>query len=126
VPVISSKDWPLAPKDRAWDADAAEMRIRKWAGGPDKEKVKWSKYKSCFLWYDSDNPEDFGSYKFPYCDIIDGGPKVVFKACAAIIGAVNGARGGTKIPPADRKGVYNQAAKQYKRFDEDPPEYKGD
>lgn len=124
--VITSKNWPLAPRDRGWDKDAAEDRIRHWAGGPDKEDVDWSKYKSCFLWYDEDNPENFTSYKFAYVDIIDGEPHVVFRALAAIIAVLNGARGGTNIPDADRQGVYNQAAKQYRRFDEEPPELKRD
>jgi len=123
MPVISTKNWPLAPKDRAWDADAAEKRIRKWAGGPDKDNVSFSKYKSCFMWYDSEDPENFGSYKFPYVDIINGKPHVVFRALVAIIANVKGARNLPKIPPEDRKKVYNQAAKQYKRFGEDPPAY---
>ena len=122
--VIRSKNYPLAPKDRAWDADAAEARIRKWAGGPDKENINWSKYRSCFLWFDSEDPENFTSYKFPYCDIINGKPHVVFRALAAIIAALNGARGGTNIPASDREKVYREAAKQYRRFDEEPPELK--
>lgn len=126
MPAISSKNWPLAPKDRSWDADAAEMRIRKWAGGPDKEDINWRKYRSCYLWYDDENPEDFGSYKFPYVDIIDGEPHVVFRSLVAIIAILNGGRGGTKIPSSDKKKVYNEAAKQYRRFDEEPPEYQGD
>ena len=122
--VVVSKNWALADRGRGWDKDAAEDRIRRWAGGPDKEDVNWSKYRSCFLWYDEDNPENFTSYKFAYVDIIDGEPHVVFRALAAIIAVLNGARGGTNIPEADRKGVYNQAAKQYRRFDEEPPELK--
>ncbi len=122
---LKAKDYPLADKGRSWDGDAAETRIRKWAGGPDKDKVDWSKYRSCFLWYNESDKENFGSYKFAYADIIDGGPHIVFKALSAIIGAVNGARGGTKIPAEDKKKVYNEAARLYKKFDEEPPEYNG-
>lgn len=120
--VIRSKDYPLAPKDRAWDGDAADERVRRWAGGPDKENIDWDKYRSCHLWYDAENPENFTSYKFLYVDIIDGEPQVVFRALAAIIAILNGARGGTNISDADRKGVYREAARQYRRFDEEPPE----
>lgn len=120
--VIRSKDYPLAPKDRAWDADAADARVRRWAGGPDKDNIDWDKYRSCHLWYDAEAPEDFGSYRFLYVDIIDGEPQVVFRALAAIIAVLNGARGGTNIPDSDRKGVYREAARQYRRFDEEPPE----
>lgn len=122
--VIKSKNYPLAPRDRAWDADAAEDRIRRWAGGPDKENMDWGKYRSCFLWYDSEDPENFTSYKLLYCDIIDGEPHVVFRALAAIIAVLNGGRGGVDIPESDREGVYREAAKQYRRFDEEPPELK--
>ncbi len=122
--VIRSKNYPLAPKDRKWDARAAEARIREWAGGPDKDNTDWNKYKSCFLWYDEDDPENFTSYKFPYVDIIDGEPHVVFRALAAIIAVLNGARGGANIPASDKEGVYREAAKQYRRFDEEPPELK--
>lgn len=121
---ITAKSWPLAEKDRSWDKDAAEGRIRTWAGGPGKEDVDWGKYRSCFMWYDADDAENFTGYKFAYADVIDGEPHVVFRALAAIIGVLNGARGGTKIPSSDVPKVYAQAAKQYKRFDEEPPELK--
>lgn len=124
MPVIRSQNYPLAPRDYEWDAVAARDRIARWAGGPDKEEVDWGKYRSCFLWYDDDNPKNYGSYKFAYCDIINGGPKVVFRALAAIIAVLNGGRGGANIPESDREGVYREAAKQYRRFDEEPPELK--
>lgn len=122
--VIKSKNWPLAPKDRGWDAGAARGRITRWAGGPDKENINWDKLRQCFLWYDSEEPENLTSYRFPYVDIIDGEPHVVFRALAAIIAVLNGGRGGTNIPDSDREGVYREAAKQYRRFDEEPPELK--
>jgi len=122
---IASKNWPLAPKEREWDASAARDRIVRWAGGPDKENVDWSKYRSCFLYVDNEAGEDnFTSYKLPYCDIIDGEPHVVFRALAAIIAALNGGRGGVDIPDSVREKIYREAAKQYKRFDEEPPELK--
>ena len=123
--VISTSDHPLAEKDHNWDGNAAEKSIRAWAGGSDPKKVDWGKYRQCFMYVDTANKEVFGSYKFPYCEVISGSPHVVFRACAAIIGSVNGGRGGTSISSSDKKGIYEQAAKQYKRFDEDPPKYEG-
>ncbi len=123
--VIVSKNWPLAPKDRAWDAAAARDRIVRWAGGPDKENIDWRKLRSCFLYVRSEDGEDnLTSYLFPYVDIIDGEPHVVFRALAAIIVVLNGGRGGADIPDSAREGVYREAAKQYRRFDEEPPELK--
>ncbi len=122
MPAIKSKNWPLAPRDKAWDADAAEDRVRRWAGGPEKENIDWAKYRSCFMWYDDEDPENFGAYKLLYADIIDGEPHVVFRALAAIVAVLNGARGGVDLPRADREAVYREAEKQYRRFDEEPPE----
>jgi HK97 family phage prohead protease len=122
MPAIRSKNWPLAPKEMGWDGDAAVERIRRWAGGPDKEELDWERYRSCFLWYDGENAENFTSYKFPYVDIVDGEPHVVFRALVAIIAILNGARGGTSISTDDKEAVYREAARQYRRFDEEPPE----
>jgi len=67
--------------------------------------------------------DNLGNYKFPFIDIISGAPKVVFKALAAIVASVNGARGGTKIPSSDKKSVYNFVVNYYKKFDKEPPEF---
>jgi hypothetical protein len=123
IAVISSHDYPLAEKDANWDVSAAEKSIRTWAGGSDSKKIDWGKYRSCFLWYDATKPEEFGSYKFCYCTAASGGPHVVFRALSATMGALHGGRSGTSIPDSEKKGVYNQAAKQYKRFDEEPEPY---
>lgn len=42
-------------------------------------------------------------------------------ACSAGIGALNGARGGTTIPSADRQGVYNHLAKHLRDAGREPP-----
>ena len=55
-----------------WDGSAARDRLAKWAssdGSGDKDKMDWAKYRRGFAWYDSDNAESFGSYKFPHHDI---------------------------------------------------------
>jgi HK97 family phage prohead protease len=46
------------------------------------------------------------------------------KACQAGIGVLNGGRGGTTIPDADRQGVYNHLAAHIKDADLTPPELK--
>lgn len=68
--VIDEKH-PLA--DRKWDADGAEMRVRKWAsvdGSGDKDKINWGQYKKAFVI--SSGEEDFDSYKFIHHDVING------------------------------------------------------
>ena len=37
--VTSFQDLPLADRDRAWDGDAAEKRVRSWAGADDERHV---------------------------------------------------------------------------------------
>src|SRR5262249_38615564 len=60
---------PLASRDKAWDASAADKRIRTWAGATSKPN---SKYRKAFFWYDASAPEDFGSYKLGFADVVGG------------------------------------------------------
>ncbi len=110
-----------APEGRAWDAAAAVKRLRAWAGGED---ISWAKYRKGFAWYDSKEPELFGSYKLPHHDIVGGELVVVWRGVAAAMAALLGARGGVDIPESDRRGVYNHLAKHYKQFDKPVPEYR--
>lgn len=108
--------WPLADKDTAWDGGAAEKQLKNWAGD-DKSKLN-----SVYLWSNGDE------HKMPFCRISDGSPQIVFKAVTSAAGAVNGARGGLKVPSSDIAGIksrinsiYRRAAKQYKDPSIKPP-----
>jgi HK97 family phage prohead protease len=105
----------------SWDADAALKRLRAWAGGADS--MDWTQYKKAFAWCESEKSDSFGAYKFPHHDIQGGKLVVHRKGVIAAMGAALGARGGTSIPEADRKKVYNHLAQHYKAMDMDPPEY---
>jgi capsid assembly protease len=112
----------------AWDGPAAESRLRKWAssdGSGDKDKMDWAKYRRGFAWYDSADPESFGSYKLPHHDIKDGKFVVILRGVEAAMSALLGGRGGTSIPESDRKAVYNHLAAEYKEFGKEPPPYHG-
>lgn len=115
---IRPRQWPLAPRDRAWDGDAAVDRIRRWAGGPEKDEIDWERYRQCFLWYDEEAPEAFGSYKLPYVDVLDGGPHIVYRALVAIRAVLSGARGGVDIPEADQEELRGLVDSLIARFDE--------
>ena len=67
--VVPFQDLPLAGEDRSWDAAAAIPRVREWAGASEAPNEK---YRRAFLWYDAENAEQFGAYKFPIADVIDG------------------------------------------------------
>lgn len=116
-----STSLPLADRGREWDADAAVARVREWAGGPDKENIDWSKYRQAFFWYDANNPEDFGSYKLPFADVINGRLVAVPRGIFAAAAAMQGARGGVNIPESDRAAVRSRIASYYRKMGERPP-----
>lgn len=119
--VVPFQDLPLASEDRAWDADAARARIAKWAGGPEKENIDWSKYRKAFLWYNSDEPENFGSYKLPIADVIDGKLMAVPRAIFAAAAAIQGARGGVNIPDSDIPAIKRHLERYYRKMEKEPP-----
>lgn len=120
--VVPYQDLPIAPNDTAWIADTAASRVSDWAGGPDKEKIDWSKYKKAFLWFDEDNPTKYGSYKLGIGDIIGGSLKAVPRAIFAVAAVLNGARGGVDIPSDDKDKIWNQLKRYYKKMDKEMPE----
>ena len=58
--VTSFQDFDLADADREWDGDAADKRLRKWAGAEDEPNQK---YRDAHVWYDADNKDNFTAYK---------------------------------------------------------------
>jgi Caudovirus prohead serine protease len=97
----------------AWDAGKAVKSI------PADASV--SDLRSMYAWVDSDaDPEVKSSYKFPHHTGVDGPANI--RACIVGIAALNGARGGTSVPEADRKGVYNHLAAHLRDADREPPE----
>ena len=110
-----------APVEREWDADAADGRLRAWAGGPEKENMDWAKYREGFAWYDAENAEGFGAYKLPHHDIIDARLNVVWRGVIAAGAVVQGGRGGADIPSGDMGAVKAHLARHYEEFDRTPP-----
>lgn len=118
---VRFEETPTASKERAWDADAAVARLRRWAGGPDKESIDWDKYRRGFAWYDAEDRENFGSYKLPHHDVIDGQLKVVWRGVVAAAQVLQGGRGGVDIPEGDVDAVKRHIARHYRQFDETAP-----
>jgi HK97 family phage prohead protease len=119
--VVPKQDIPLADRNRAWDSAAADARVRAWAGG--EENLSWTQYRKAFMWYDGDNPQEFGSFKLGYADVIDGELKAIPRGIMAIAGVLQGARGGVSIPDADKtriKGIVSRWYAQMRtEFDDD-------
>lgn len=123
APAVEDAAVPYRPEKPAnepsWDAAAAETRLRKWAssdGSGDKAKIDWAKYRRGFAWYDSDNPERFGSNKLPHHDIVGGEMITVRAGVIAAGNVVNGGRGGVSIPASDMDEVKSHLAKHYAQF----------
>ena len=101
--------------DRAWDGPEAEAALPAEATASD--------YRTVYAWNDPDgDPDTQAGWKFIHHHGI-GGPANV-RACITGIGVLNGGRGGTTIPDADRRGVYNHLAKHLRDGDVEPPELK--
>jgi len=116
--VVRFQDLPLASRDRSWDADAAERRVRAWAqaeSGPN------GRYRKAFLWVDGDREDEFTAYKLPIADVVHGDLKAVPRAIMSAGGVIDGARGGVRLPPRDVSGVKRSLERYYDKMGEAPP-----
>ncbi|MCP4489037.1 MAG: HK97 family phage prohead protease [Gammaproteobacteria bacterium] len=115
---VPYQDLPLADESRPWDSSAAKKRVRSFTESGDEPSKS---YKKAFLWYDSENDEDFGGYKLPIADVIDGKLVAVPRGIFAAAAAVQGARGGVRIPDSDVGTVKSSINKYYKKMDRESP-----
>ena len=111
--MTSFQDLPLADRDREWDGDAAEKRVRDWAGAEDEPN---DKYRDAHVWYDADKKDNFTAYKLLIADIIDGHLVAVPRAVMAAGGIMQGAHGGMDLPGADVDRVKSHLAKYYMKM----------
>lgn len=103
----------LSDRKRSWDASAAKKRVASLAGGPDKEDISWSEYAKAFFWKDPDNSDNFGGYKLPFADVVDGKLVAIWGGVKAAAGAVQGARSELDVPDSDLGGIKSRIAKYY-------------
>jgi hypothetical protein len=96
--------------DEAWDGPA-EVK----ACGDDLTKLK-----AICAWFDSEDKDTKSAYKLPHHRASD--LKAVWKGVAAAMGALMGARGGTKIPESDVEAVFSHLKRHYAQFDKEAPE----
>jgi hypothetical protein len=116
--VTAFQDFPLADRDREWDGDAAEKRVRKWAGAEEEPNEK---YRDAHVWYDSDKKNNFTAYKLLIADVVDGKLKAVPRGIMAAGAIIDGARGGIDIPAGDVDRVKSHLAKYYKKMGDTAP-----
>lgn len=111
-------DLPLADRDRKWDGDAADARIRKWAEAEEKPTPD---YRDAHVWYDGDAADNFGSYKLLIADVVDGRLEAVPHAIIAAGNVIQGARGGIDLPRDDIQRVKNHLARYYEKMGDNAP-----
>lgn len=119
--VIEYHDLPVADPDIDWQWTTEAQDEVLFSDAEDPEAPRWDVYRAAHTWYDSDNPEAKLAYKLPIARMFDGELRVVLRALSAVVGALNGARGGVDIPEEDRQGVYDHVVRYYERFGVEPP-----
>ena len=116
--VTAFQDLPLADRDRGWDGDAAEKRVRRWAGATEEPNAK---YRDAHVWYDNDKKDNFTAYKLLIADVVDGRLRAVPRGVMAAAAVMQGSRGGIDMPQADIERVKSHLAKYYDKMDDAPP-----
>lgn len=116
--VTAFQDLPLADRDREWDGDAAEKRVRRWAHAEDEPN---DKYRDAHVWYDKDDKDHFGGYKLLIADVIHGRLTAVPRGVMAAAAVMQGSRGGVDLPSGDVGRVKSHLAKYYAKMDETAP-----
>lgn len=103
----------------SWDGPANEARLPSEAG-PLRESHAWIDPEG--------DPNTKAAYKFIHHEVSGDGSvgAANMKACMSGIGVLNGGMGGTTIPDADRRGVWNHLAAHMRDAKMEPPELKSE
>lgn len=112
-PVPSHK---TATTEESWDAGENEKRL--------PSPMKRGTAKAMYAWIpDGSGDVNKSDCSYPHHMVsADGKPGAAnVKACQSGIGALNGARSGTKLSAADKKGVWNHLAKHLRDAGLEPP-----
>lgn len=112
------QDLPLADRDREWDGDAADKRVRKWAGAEEEPNAK---YRDAHVWYDSDKKDNYTSYKLLIADIVNEKLEVLPRGVMAAGAIMDGARGGVDLPKNDIDRVRSHLASTTRRWGRSRP-----
>ncbi len=120
--VTTFQDLPLADRDREWDGDAADKRVRKWAGAEDEPNAK---YRDAHVWYDAGKKDNFGAYKLLIADVVDNKLRAIPRGVMAAAAVMQGSRGGADLPKDDVPRVKSHLAKYYKKMDDTAPWERG-
>jgi signal peptide peptidase SppA len=110
------KSHSTATSDNSWDGPANKTRV--------KSGENRAYYAGIYAWYDPRGDEGVKeTYRFIHHEVGAGGEPGAanLTACSTGIGVLNGGRGGTTIPAADRPGVHAHLAKHLKDAGKEAP-----
>lgn len=116
--VTKFQDHPVADRDQDWDGDAAEKRVREWAGAEDGPNAK---YRDAHVWYDGEKPDNFTSYKLLIADVVDGKLKVVPRGLMTAGNVMQGGRGGANLPKDEIPEIKKHLARYYEKMGDTAP-----
>lgn len=116
--VTAFQDLPLADRDREWDGDGAEKRVRAWA---DAEEEPNQRYRDAHVWFDAEKKDNFTAYKLLVADVIGDRLVAVPRGVMAAAAVMQGSRGGVDLPANDVERVKSHLAKYYAKMGDAPP-----
>ena len=128
--VTSFQDLPLADRDRAWDGDAAEKRVREWAGATDEpnEKYRHAHILEALIAGDEGGALAGMAHHLARTALRvltdcapDYVPRAVPRGVMAAAAVMQGSRGGVDLPDQDRGRVRSHLEKYYAKMGEDAP-----
>ncbi len=115
--VTGSTGLPIGPRDESWDAGKARSQYASW-GTDDAGKPNPGKYKQVHLQLDGD-PKNKGSYKYPFCYIVNGSPQICVGGVKACVSALGGAR--SADAGGDTSGMLAKCRTMYGRINSKYP-----
>lgn len=121
-PASGKTGLPMGPPAE-WDGDAAQGRMRTWAGvnGDNATPANWSKYGQGFFWK-APGASKLGDFKLPFADVVDGTLTAMPRGIFAAAAAVQGSRGQKPdIPGPDLDGVRSHISAYYKKMKRPAP-----
>ncbi|MPZ13974.1 MAG: hypothetical protein GEU73_06055 [Chloroflexi bacterium] len=111
-----------ATSEEGWDGPANERRL--------PSPLSLAQARAAYAWVDPEAVEDGElpkqAARFIHHEVSGDGKAGAanLRACSTGIAVLNGARGGTTVPPADRSGIYRHLAGHLTDGGKEPPELK--
>lgn len=103
--------------DKEWDSNSAIRRVRE---ATDSQNYPSRDYRKAFFYYDEENVDNFGAYKLPFVDIVDGRMVAIRRGVFAANAAMSGARTGKApdIPASERPTVQAHIDRYLKKIED--------